>query len=272
VNYGDRLAHTLPRNIALFDQFVVVTTAADTLTQQVAKKYGATVVISERCFDDDHAFNKGRMLNDGLAALEEPDWVILTDADITLNPVTRDYVLGHSLNPCCLYFTLRRDHSPVAGQLPGINQEPNGYFQLFNPLANAIHTNWPKPMCEEFCSAGSIDSWFWQQWPREEIVFVPDLGVDHFASASLGENWNGVSSDKPTGRWNQFGILTVKGFSSFLGMSALPEVIKLTDTKYGQSVVIDSKDVNSYVRIAPTGLEFLGKSLEWCHIHVAYRT
>jgi hypothetical protein len=54
-------------------------------------------------------------------------------------------------------------------------------------------------------------------------------------------------------------------------MQALPDVIKLTDTKFGQSVVIESKDVNSYVRIVPAGLEFLGKPLEWCHIHVAYR-
>jgi hypothetical protein len=48
-------------------------------------------------------------------------------------------------------------------------------------------------------------------------------------------------------------------------------VIKLTDTRFGQSVVIESKDVNSYVRIIPSGLEFLGKNLDWCHIHVAYK-
>jgi hypothetical protein len=272
VNYGDRLAQTLPSNIKLFDQFVVVTTAADTLTQQVGRQNGATVVISERCFDDDHAFNKGRMLNDGLAALKEPDWIIFTDADITLNPATRDYVFDHSLNPGCLYFTLRQDHSPVANQLPSMNREPNGYFQLFNLRAKAIRARWPKLVCEEFCSAGSVDSWFWQQWPREKIVFVPDLAVDHFASATLGENWNGTTSNRPQGKWSQLGILTVKGFSSFLDMPALPDVIKLTDTKYGQSAVIDSKDVNSYVRILPTGLEFLGKPLEWCHIHVAYRS
>ena len=92
-------------------------------------------------------------------------------------------------------------------------------------------------------------------------MFVPDLSVDHFASASLGENWNGIASEKPAGKWNQLGILTAKGFSSFVDMQALPDVIKLTDTKFGQSVVIESKDVNSYVRIVPAGLEFLGKPL-----------
>jgi hypothetical protein len=271
VNYGDRLAQSLPGNIALFDEFVVVTTDEDKLTQSIAKKHGAKVVVSNRCFDDDHAFNKGRMLNDGLAALSDPDWVILTDADITLNPNTRDYVFGNSLNPGCLYFTTRREPATVDNQLASINREPNGYFQLFNPHAKAIRGVWPKPMCEEFCSAGSIDSWFWQQWPREKVIFVPDFGVEHVPSGKLGENWNGVQDSKSGGKWSQLGILTTGGFSSFHPMAALPEVIKLTDTRFGQSVVIESKDVNSYVRIIPSGLEFLGKNLDWCHIHVAYK-
>ncbi len=76
VNYARQLAETLPRNIAQFDQFAVVTTAEDLATQAVAKENGATLVISNRCFDDDHSFNKGRMLNDGLAALDNPDWVV----------------------------------------------------------------------------------------------------------------------------------------------------------------------------------------------------
>ena len=54
-------------------------------------------------------------------------------------------------------------------------------------------------------------------------------------------------------------------------MTQLPDVIKLTDTLYGQSVVIESANVNSYVRIVPEGLEFLGKPLGHGHIHVAYK-
>jgi len=272
VNYADRLAETLPKNIGLFDELVVVTTEEDEMTQAIARQHGAKLVISNRCFDDDHSFNKGRMLNEGLAGLKDPDWVILTDADITLNPKTREYVFGHSLNPGVLYFTQRQDRTAVAHQLISTNSEPNGYFQLFNPKARAIREKWPRPICEEFCSAGSVDSWFWQQWPRDKIVFVPELGVEHIASARLGENWNGIAATKPnSGKWCQLGVLTTKGFSAFVDMNALPDVIKLTDTRYGQSVVIDSKDVNSYVRVLPNGLEFLGKPLEWCHIHVAYK-
>lgn len=272
VNYGDRLAKTLPGNIKHFDQFVVVTTSADTLTQEVAKDCGATLVISERCYDDDHAFNKGRMQNDGLAALKDPDWIIFTDADIALNPATRDLIFGHSFNPGCLHFTQRRDSVLVENQNPDANREPNGYFQLFNPRAKAIRSRWPKIMCEEFCSAGSVDTWFWQQWPRDKIVFVPGLGVEHLASTSIGLNWNGTATKQPQGKWSQFGILTIEGFWTIHEMTKVPDVIKLTDTKYGESVVIEAKDLQSYVRTIPTGLEFLGKPIDVCHIHVAYRS
>lgn len=271
VNYGDRLAETLPRNVAIFDEFVVVTTQEDELTQKVAKEHGATLVISNRCYDDDHAFNKGRMLNDGLKALKDPDWVVLTDADIILNPRTRDYVIEHSLNPGVLYFTARTERSQVEGQPDGVNSEPNGYFQLFNPRALAIRDRWPTPVCEEFCSAGSVDSWFWQQWPRHKVVLIPDLGVEHLSSTRIGENWNGVKAQAGQGKWTQLGILTRQGFSSFLAMTALPDVIKLTDTFYGQSVVIQTKDLNDYVGVAESGLVFMGKPLEWRHIHVAYK-
>ena len=271
VNYGDRLADTLPKNIKLFDQFVVVTSPEDTLTQKVAEEHGATVVLSSRCYEDDHSFNKGRMLNEGLAALKDPDWVILTDADITLNPGTRDFVMENSFNPGCLYFTARQDHSPVAGQNAVVNMEPNGYFQMFNPKALVVRDRFPRFVCEEFCSAGSVDSWFWQQWPRDKVVFVPDLMVQHFASERLGANWNGVAQAQQSGKWRQLGVLTKQGISSFLEMDQFPETLKLTDTRYGQSIICDTRDINTYVKVSPAGLEFMGKQLDWCHIHVAYR-
>lgn len=271
VGYGERLAATLPSNIRLFDEFVVVTSPEDSFTQQIARELGATLVLSNRCFDDEHSFNKGRMLNEGLAALKDPDWVILTDADITLNPNTRDYVMENSFNPGCIYFTARQDLSPVPGQQPSVNMEPNGYFQMFNPKAISIREHWPRPVCEEFCSAGSVDSWFWQQWPKEKVIFVPDLMVQHIPSPQLGANWNGVQAQQGGQKWRQLGVMTTRGISTLTPIEKLPETVKLTDTRYGQSVVIDTKDIDSYVRVIPSGLEFLGKPLEWCHIHVAYR-
>lgn len=269
VGYGDDLAETLPRNIGLFDEMAVVTSSEDERTQALAKEHGATLVISDRCFEDEHAFNKGRMLNDGVAALKDPDWIVFTDADIILAPQTRELFFAHSWNPGCLYFTGRKDRTPVAGQNDKVNMEPNGYFQLFHPKATAIRERWPKLLCEEFCSAGGVDSWFWQQWRRDNLIAIPDFAVEHLSSRTLGQNWNGMHPR--AGAWRQLGILTTQGFSSFLQMEHLPEVLKLTDTRYGQSVVIELKDLQNYARIVPTGLEFMGKELGGSHIHVAFK-
>ena len=274
VGYGDDLAETLPRNIGLFDEMVVVTSSTDEKTQALVKEHGAKLVISDRCFDEDHAFNKGRMLNDGLAALTSPDWIILTDADIILNPDTRDLIFTHSWNPGCLYFTERLDRTVTEGQSPAVNMEPNGYFQMFNPRAMAIRDRWPKVMSEDFCSAGGIDTWFCQQWKRDNLIGVKDFAVEHLSSRFLGENWNGVVEQGVAplpGKWRQLGILTTNGFSTFLKMTTLPEVIKLTDTLYGQTKIIETKDVNEHVHVLADGLEFMGKSLGRSHIHVAYR-
>lgn len=269
VGYGAVLAETLPRNIALFDELVVVSSSEDVETHAVAKAHGATLVISDRCFDDDHAFNKGKMINDGLAALKEPDWIVLTDADVIMQPQMRELFFGHAWNPGALYFTMRNDHAPVEGQNNRVNTQPNGYFQLFHPKAKVIRDRWPNLLSEEFCSAGGVDSWFWQQWGQKKIILIPDFAVEHLASQKIGENWNGLS--RRPGTWRQFGILTNKGISGFGEVKDLPEIVKLTDTLYGQSIVIPWKDIDNYARILPDGLEFLGKDLGHTHVHVAYK-
>jgi hypothetical protein len=272
VNFSGQLAETLPRNIGLFDQFVVVTTSDDQATQDVAKTHGADLVISDRCYDNDHSFNKGRMLNDGLATLKNPDWVIMTDADIVLNPNTREFVMSHSLNPGCLHFTKRHDRGGAASPFGQANMAPCGYFQLFNPKAKAIRGHWPKPLGENFCSAGGVDDLFWQQWPRDKLVFLPDLEVEHIPDGGFGQNWNGKQKRSTAGKWRQVGFLTKEhGFVLFDARPGLPGTIKLTDTKYGQTAVIEAKDINAYVQLGPNGLIFLGKELGGCHIHVAYK-
>jgi hypothetical protein len=270
VNYARQLAESLPKNIAQFDQFVVVTTAEDFATQAVAKEHGATLVVSNRCYDDEHSFNKGRMLNDGLAALDNPDWVVVTDADIILNKGTREYVLGHSLNPGSLHFTKRQDRGDAASPFGQANTAPCGYFQLFSPRSKALRERWPNVMGEEFCSAGGVDDLFWQQWPTNKLVFLPELEVEHLPNGGFAENWNGAKEKSHAGKWRQLGFLTKKhGLVLFHEMKALPDTLKLTDTLYGQSAVIATKDFESYVRVLENGLEFLGKDLGNCHIHVA---
>jgi hypothetical protein len=265
VGFGAALAETLPRNIGHFDELVVVTSSDDDLTQALAAKHGAKLVVSNRCYDDDHAFNKGRMINDGFAALDNPDWVILLDADVVLNPETRALVTRNSYNPGSLYFTSRRER----GQSQPDQMQPSGYFQLFNPKALSIREHLKPLLSEEFCSAGSVDSCFQQQWPREKVVAVPELGVEHISPQPLGQHWNGPKAG--SGKWTQLGILTHRGFATFIGMTALPEVIRLTETQSGTSITIESKDFDKHVQASAGGLIFEGRQIGTHHVHVAYK-
>jgi len=269
VGYGDDLAQTLPHNMVEFDEIIVVTTHEDVRTQAVAKAHGATLVLSDRCFDDDHAFNKGKMLNDGLKAVEDPDWIVFTDADIIMQPGFRDIVMAHAWNPGCLYFTRRLDDHAVEGKDAAVDFEPNGYFQLFNARALAIRDNWPSIVSENFCSAGSVDSWFYQQWPREGLFGISDIPVRHIASAHLGENWNG-RQQRPR-KWRQFGVMTADGISALKPADEVPETVRLTDTLKGDTVTTAREDITKHVLVTQErGLVFLGQPIGRAHIHVAY--
>lgn len=270
VNYGDELEKTLPENISLFDEMVVVTTPEDVKTRAVAEKYGAKIALSRRCYDDDHVFNKGRMLNDGLAVLEQPDWIVFTDADIFMSQRLRAFVLNHALNPGCLYYTMRGELREITGQPSWMNAQPNGYFQLFNPKAAALaHLSWPQIVNENFCSAGSVDSWFTQQWPTDKLIVIEDVRAMHLSSESYTQNWNGKQN--PVGKWVQFGIYTsFGGFSQVLAVDHMPDELKMTDTLFGESVVINEKDIGKYMHIdTKKNLLFQGKNIGWRHVHIA---
>jgi len=269
VGYGDDLAQTLPHNRLEFDEIVVVTTHDDVRTQEVAKANGAILVLSDRCFDDDHAFNKGKMLNDGLKVLQDPDWIVFTDADIVMKPGLYATVMGYAWNPGCLYFTRRLDDHAVEGKDGAVDFEPNGYFQLFNAHALAIRDSWPNIVSENFCSAGSVDSWFYQQWARGNLFGISDIQVRHIASAHLGENWNG-RQQRPR-KWRQFGVMTADGISPLKPAGEVPETVRLTDTLHGNTITTTRGEIIKYVQTMPDrGLVFLGRPIGHAHIHVAY--
>jgi glycosyltransferase involved in cell wall biosynthesis len=270
VGYGDDLALTLPPNMREFDEVIVVTTNDDTRTQEVVAANGATLVISDRCFEDDHAFNKGKMLNDGLKGLKDADWIVFTDADIIMHEGFYEIFMSYSWNPGCLYFTTRIDSQKVEGKISETtNSQPNGYFQLFNAKALAIRDNWPNIVNENFCSAGSVDSWFYQQWRDDQLIGITDIPVQHIASERLGENWNGKQA-KPK-KWRQFGILTINGITPLMPATEVPETVRLTDTRYGETLTVHRDEIPNHVQYSPTGgLIFKGKDIGRMHIHVAY--
>ena len=206
VGCGDFLSWSLPQNVKHFDRFVVVTSPEDELTQRVAKTCSAELVISERFREDGAVFNKGKMLNDGFAALDLDGWVLVTDADIVFRKGMRRRLMSRLLNENSLYYATRFN-TPEEGreawlsrwfENPGrfadltfcdlaSNQMPWGYFQLFYGLNT-------QPYSEAYDSAGDVDYEFQARWPVSHRVLLPE-GVVHIAHGELGKNWQGRVSD-----------------------------------------------------------------------------
>ena len=286
VGRAQHLALTLPNNLQQVDELIVVTTSTDAATQEVVRNcQGARLVISDRCYGDFHAFNKGRMINDGLRATTRKDWVVLTDADIYLNPRLRQWTRDHVLNPGVLYGTQRADlpangapQSPNALIRPkawGLNAQPDGYFQLFNRRALSIRDRGPAVMSEAFCSAGGADSWFIERFPPGKQCIVPELIVMHIEHGnSVSTNWNGAPRPgRPV--WRQFGYVTGSGFNPIEDPPAGPLHVRLVDTVDGRvwegQIGADRRLPETVVRTDGKGnLIYLGKSSAFGHVHVAW--
>lgn len=225
VGYSEQLAYTLPHNKKLCDQIVVVTTTDDIETQRIVKLNGCTLALSDSCYEGNASFNKGRMLNAGCRFVRGSDWVVFTDADVFLDWRLRSLIKDTVMNPGCFYYTNRLDlkrhdvpkylardkffrFAPPSGK----NDEPSGYFQLWNRNASAIRQKWPNVCSERFPSAGGVDCHFFQQWDvKTKMIGLPECPVIHIEhSQSWGQQWNGISKPIDVTKWRQLGNIVPK--------------------------------------------------------------
>jgi len=224
VGYADFLEETLRENLDHFDEFAVVTARDDKATQAVCHRHGVICVKTDVYREDPlDRFNKGLMINLGLAHLRNRGWLLHLDADIVL-PDRLRFVLNKSrLDEDCLYGADRvnvvgKDHweelkqsaaydrqyhhrylvSPAAGPSTGarlgsrlLHNEygycPIGYFQLWH----SRHRDRRYHFCQG--SAEHSDVLFALQWPAAKRILLPGALVYHLESepARIGANWNG---------------------------------------------------------------------------------
>ena len=218
VNYADFLEETLCRNLDHFDEFAVVTACDDKATQAVCERHGVICVKSDMHREDPlDRFNKGLMINLGLAHLRNRGWLLHLDADIVL-PDRLRFVLNKSrLDEDCLYGADRMNvvgranweklkqssayqrqyhHRylvcPAAARLGSrlLHNEygycPIGYFQLW-------HSRQRKRYHFSQGSAEHSDVLFALQWPAARRILLPGVFVYHLESepARIGANWGG---------------------------------------------------------------------------------
>lgn len=137
VDYNDVLDITLERNSKIFESIVVVTSNSDSECDRICRKHGVKVVKTDCMYSGGASFNKGKAINLGMASIENPDVVLLLDADV----IVEDMPDLSSINENIIYYRDRimlRDYAAFeryeSGERSLETQSigPVGYFQLFS--------------------------------------------------------------------------------------------------------------------------------------------
>ncbi len=177
VDYADYLAQTLPGWARDLDRLLVVTTASDLETLATCARVGVRTHVTDAFYRFGAAFNKGGALDEGLAALDASEWVLLFDADIAAPDGWRARVDAEGLSPGHLYTAPRQD---VQGAIVNDPQrfELAGYFLLFDagdPVAQ------DRPLFGDWHNASGYDTVFSRRWRQEKYRRLP------FVVTHLGE-------------------------------------------------------------------------------------
>jgi glycosyltransferase involved in cell wall biosynthesis len=228
VGYGDFLAVTLPRNLHLFDRFVVVTSPQDHETQEICRRYGVTPIVTEEFYRDDDPFNKARGINKGLDQLGHNDWIVHLDADVLLPHGFRLACRNAHLDPKCLYGAdrvmvgnwwdwvklrdsgyLQHDFHCRVNFPKGLevgsrwaNAEygycPIGFFQMWHSKCDIYRGQHLRPYPTSHNDAARADVQFAIKWDRRHRLLIPEVIVVHLESESckLGANWQGRTTKR----------------------------------------------------------------------------
>ena len=225
VDYADFLAATLPENLPLVDELVVVTSADDHLTQRVCREHSVRFVISEEHTRNGGSFNKARMIRRAFDQHSCDDWVLHLDADIVLPRQFRRMLEWAHLDPKGIYGADRRmltgwenwkkflaqhrhwdSHSyecfcqprepfPEAARWCSAvhGYVPIGYFQLFHGSELIKYGSHIRNYPIHHGTAARTDVQFALQWDRRHRHLLPEVVVLHLDSGhwDTGANWKG---------------------------------------------------------------------------------
>lgn len=216
VGYAAVLEFVAENNNNILDRWIICTTEEDKDTINICKKYNLEYYaqpsdkykqdwdsISENIFkyikngsntqywNNEHSFNKGLAINDGLHKLEQKGWILHIDSDILLPLNIKEVLAKLDLKKDFIYGTKRinitsvREIKPFSIDQNNVstgNGRPLGYFQLFHSSEFRFYDEfWPR--------ADMTDLWFQEKWKGKNNLL--DFEVIH-----LGENGGGACKNK----------------------------------------------------------------------------
>lgn len=193
VNYNDFLSLTLEKNTKIFDNITVVTSSDDEICKRLCDKFGVKCLQTDVMYENGDKFNKGKAINFGIKSLENPEFVLLLDADC----IVENKILTSQLETDVIYTAGRiiiesydRYCNWIKDKTTKTRVESNrglGFFHLFNMESKKINKNCP--YSENFSNADGSDLLFRNLFDRKEDINnkIIHLGVAY-------KNWKGRKS------------------------------------------------------------------------------
>ena len=196
VNYNDYLLVSLSNNIKYFEDITVVTSSDDLVCQKICDIFGVKCIITDRIYEDGASFNKGKAINDGIKSIDNPDWILLLDADIVLTKkidINDDVdVLYTSDRYICKDYNTYKDWQGGKIEIDKVGKyETNrglGFFHLFNINSSDINKELPFP--ESSNDASWSDLHFRDKFTKKSKI---DKSVIHLGPTY--KNWKGRKTD-----------------------------------------------------------------------------
>jgi hypothetical protein len=229
VGYGDFLAATLPENLPLVDDLVVVTSPDDDETRAVCRRHSIHHILSED-HRRDGPFNKARMIQRAVDQIGGQDWILHLDADVVLPRKFRSLTdVGHldernihGVDRCNLvgwdkWQRLKQyaggwdNHAHQCGHWFHPEMQvgsrwvskihgyvPIGFFQLWHGSAATVNGFHQKLYPALHGDAARTDVQFALQWDRRQRQVIPEVIVLHLESgpSPLGANWKGRTTPR----------------------------------------------------------------------------
>jgi pyruvyltransferase len=193
VDYNDLLILTLQKNKRIFHNITVVTSKTDQKCKEICDKFGVSCIQTDIMYDNNSVFNKGKAINAGINSIENPDLILLLDADI----IVENDINLHDLNDKYLYTSERIILPNYDSYIDYINNgvynkldrdQGLGFYQLFSINNNSINRNNPYP------DNSSDASWSDLEF-RNKFQFKKNIDrVIHLGD--IAKNWKGRVTNK----------------------------------------------------------------------------
>jgi GTP:adenosylcobinamide-phosphate guanylyltransferase len=221
VNYNDLVLVSLMNNVKIFDNITIVTSSEDKMCQQICKKFGVKCVVTDSMYDSGAKFNRGKAINEGIKSLNDPDYILIIDADIVvknkinLESLNEDYLYTSDRWICKSYGLYKQwRNGNIELNKIGSNESDKGigFFQLFN--INNKNIDKSKPYPETSNDAAFDDLLF-----RDK--FVNRTKIEENVIIHLGDpyiNWSGrvtmrfLTDDEFTELFNKKSTFTICSF------------------------------------------------------------